>query len=266
MRMFIPVGLPETNCKRMKRLVILLPVFFFTLWVKAADESLTQQAENFYREGKYSEAAECYRKILAEKEESAALYYNLGNCYYKLNDNTRAILNYERSLLLNSGDNDARYNLQLAQSRVVDKIEVLPELFLIRWYKGLIASFSADQWAYISVTLFILFLGMVAVFFYSTTVWAKKTGFFVGIVILFFTCSAVYFAVKQHNRIMQRDHAIVMTPSVTVKGAPDNSGTDLFVVHEGLKVKVIGSLGDWSNIQLEDGNEGWVAKSDIEKI
>lgn len=232
----------------------------------AAAEDLTQQAEKEYRQGKYLEAADTYKKMLTKGQESAQLYYNLGNCYYKLGENTQAILNYERALLLNPGDRDARYNLQMAQSQAVDKIEVLPEVFIVRWYKSLVAYFSADQWAYISIAFFILFLGMVALFFYSSTAALKKTGFTLGIVILFFTVFSVIFSVKQYRRITERDYAIVLTPSVTVKGAPDNSGTSLFVIHEGLKVKIIESLGEWVNIRLEDGNEGWVAKRDIERI
>lgn len=242
----------------------------FIMWtfgtLAAAGEDLTQQAEQEYRQGKYLEAADTYKKILAGGQESAQLYYNLGNCYYKLGENTQAILNYERALLLDPGDKDARYNLQMAQSQVVDKIEVLPEIFIVRWYKSFISYFSADQWAYISVALFILFLGMVALFFYSTSAGWKKTGFTLGILMLFFTVCSVVFTVKQYRRITERDDAIVLTPSVTVKGAPDDSGTSLFVIHEGLKVRVIESLGDWVNIRLEDGNEGWVAKKDIEKI
>lgn len=245
---------------------MLLPVLLWAGWTMAVGTELSRRAETLYQEGKYREAAETYDTILASGQESYQLYYNLGNCYYKLGENSRAILNYERALLLNPGDQDARYNLKLAQDRVVDKIEVLPELFLVRWYKALVAYFSADQWAYISVALFILFLVMAALFFYSASPGIKKTGFTVGIVALLLTGMSVVFAVKQNNRIELRDYAIVMTPSVTVKGAPDNSGTDLFVIHEGLKVRVIGDLGDWLNIRLEDGNEGWVVKKDVEKI
>ena len=107
---------------------------------------------------------------------------------------------------------------------------------------------------------------MVALFLYSSRIVWKKTGFAVGIVALLLTVMTVMFTVKQNNRITEREYGIVMTPSVTVKGAPDDSGTELFVIHEGLKVRIIGSLGDWVNIRLEDGNEGWVVKKDVEKI
>lgn len=232
----------------------------------AEDNLLEQQAEQLYSEGKYSEAAEAYQKILAEGVESAELYYNIGNCFYKTGENTRAILYYERALLLDPSDGMARYNLDMAEKAVVDKIEVLPELFLVRWYKAVETNFSADQWGYISVGLFLIFLIMAALFFYSPLVGVKKTGFVVGLIVFFLTIGSIFFAYKQDKRVSQRGYAIVMTPSVTVKGAPDNSGTSLFLIHEGLKVRVIGELGEWYNIRLADGNEGWVAKSDIEKI
>lgn len=242
----------------------------FLLWLgllrAAAVSPVLEEAGQYYAEGKYSEAIGLYEGILAEGQESAGLYYNLGNCYYKLGENTRAILNYERALLLKPGDEMARYNLKMAQQAIVDKIEILPELFLVRWYKGVETCFSADQWGYLSVALFIVFLVMAALFFYSRSVAVKKTGFVVGIVVFLLTAASLFFAVRQDKRISEREYAIVMTPSVTVKGAPDNSGTSLFLIHEGLKVRVVGELGGWYNIRLADGNEGWVAKSDVEKI
>lgn len=249
----------------MRTLILIITVLLtgFSAFAQAGQQ---EQAETFYREGKYQEAAQVYKNILAEGKESSALYYNLGNCYYKLGENTRAILNYERSLLLDPGDAMTRYNLKMAQHAIVDKIEVLPELFLVRWYKALETYFSADQWGYISVALFIIFLVMAALFFYSPSIGVKKTGFVVGIIVFFLTVGSIFFAMKQSSRVSEREYAIITTPSVTVKGAPDNSGTSLFLIHEGLKVRVVGELGSWYNIRLADGNEGWVVKTDLEKI
>lgn len=249
----------------MKKIFLILPFLLMMLWA-VADPEMSSEAEQLYRDGKYQEAAELYQKILAEGQESSKLYYNLGNAYYKMGENTQAILNYERALLLDPSDGMARYNLRMAQHAIVDKIDVLPELFLIRWYKGMVTYFSADQWGYISVGLFILFLVMAALFFYSGRVVVKKTGFIIGIIAFLLTLATIFFAMQQERRISQRDYAIITTPSVTVKGAPDHSGTDLFLIHEGLKVQITGELGGWYNIRLADGNEGWVAKSDLEKI
>ena len=244
----------------MKKILLILPVLLISLCALAAtDPQSEKQAEEFYREGKYNEAAEIYRKLRAGGMDSAILYYKLG-------ENTQAILNYERALLLDPSDASARYNLKMAQQAIVDKIEVLPELFLVRWYKGFVGYFSADQWGYISVTLFILFLVMAALFFYSPSVGIKKTGFVVGIIAFFLTVGTMFLAMQQDKKVTDREYAIITTPSVTVKGAPDNSGTSLFLIHEGLKVRVVGQLGDWYNIRMADGNEGWVAKGDLEKI
>jgi len=248
----------------MKKFLIILSLLLGSLLSFA--ENRAQQAEQLYAEGKYVEAVNVYDTILSGGMESAALYYNLGNCYYKLGENTQAIINYERSLLLNPRDVMTRYNLKMAQQTIVDKIEVLPELFLVRWYKGIETYFSADQWGYLSVILFVVFLIMAVLFFYSRSIGIKKTGFVIGVFVFFLTMGTVFFAVQQNSRILERNYAIITTPSVTVKGAPDNSGTSLFLVHEGLKVKVIGELGAWYNIRLADGNEGWLSKLDIEKI
>lgn len=250
----------------MKKIVLILSVIAWSCVVFAAEATQQQEAEQLYAAGNYAGAADIYKKILADGQESSELYYNLGNCYYKLGENTQAILNYERALLLDPSDEMARYNLRMAQHAIVDKIEVLPELFLVRWYKALETHFSADQWGYISVALFVLFLVMAALFFYSRSIGVKKAGFVVGIIAFFLTLATVFFAMRQGHRVSEREYAVITTPSVTVKGAPDNSGTSLFLVHEGLRVKVVGELGDWYNIRLADGNEGWVAKTDLEKI
>lgn len=248
----------------MKKFLIILSLLLSSLLSFA--ENRAQQAEQLYAAGKYTEAVSVYDTILSGGMESADLFYNLGNCYYKLGENTKAIINYERSLLLNPRDLMARYNLKMAQQAIVDKVEVLPEIFFVRWYKAVETYFSADQWGYLSVILFVVFLIMAAMFFYSRSIGIKKSGFIIGLFVFFLTMGSIFFAVQQNSRISERDYAIVTTPSVTVKGAPDNSGTSLFLVHEGLKVQVVGELGTWYNIRLADGNEGWLAKSDIEKI
>lgn len=250
----------------MKRIGILFLILFSCLLSQAADDSRAQQAEELYAAEKYQEAADLYNAILSEGFESAALYYNLGNCYYKLGENTKAIVSFERALLLDPGDSMIRYNLEMAQQKIVDKIEVLPEMFLVRWFKALETSCSADVWGIVSVVLFVLFLVMLALFFYSSVILVKKIGFTVGVIAFLLAISSFVLAERQNSRLTDRKYAVITAPSVTIKGAPDESGTSLFLIHEGLKVEIMEQLGDWYNIRLSDGNEGWIAKSDIERI
>jgi tetratricopeptide (TPR) repeat protein len=233
----------------------------------AADPgSLEVEAARLYQEGDYVQAATLYQEVLDGGLESTTLYYNLGNCFYKQNEIARAILNYERALLLTPGDEDVEYNLMMARRATVDKINVLPELFLMRWHNAILTSLTVDQWAYLSVALFLLFLGAAVLFFHATSITLKKSSFAAGLVLILFTMSSLWFASKQYRRTTDRREAIVMTPSVVVRGAPDQSGTELYVVHEGLKITVIETLGQWYNIRLADGNVGWVPQEDVEKI
>lgn len=251
----------------MKKVYIIWVLLLSGIVAFATDvKALEDEATKMYQEGNYQKAIDLYNGILAGDMESASIYYNLGNCYYKIGEISRSILNYERALLLKPGDKDARYNLKLAQQATVDNIKVLPELFLVRWYNAFVTALTADQWAYVSVALFIAFLVMAALFFHATTISLKKSWFTLGIILLLVSIMTIFLASKQYRRVTNRDSGIIMTPSVVVRGAPDNSGTELFMVHEGLKVQVIGSLGDWYNVRLADGNEGWIAKTDLEKI
>lgn len=246
--------------------LLMLSLLFISYVFAAENEDPGAEAVKMYQEGDYSGAIDIYTKMLEEGKESFSLYYNLGNNYYKQGEIGRAILNYERALLLQPGNEDARYNLTMAQRAAVDKINVLPELFLVRWYNSLFTALTADQWAYISVALFLLVLVMVMLFFYATSMSTRKTGFAVAVVALLLTGASVLFANRQYHRLTDRNTGIIMSPSVVVRGAPDNSGTELFVIHEGLKVEVLESLGSWHNIRMADGNVGWILQDAMEKI
>lgn len=248
----------------MKRAILYILTLLFsvnTLFAQSAE-----QAESYYQNGDYAKAIEEYNAILNQGESSAELYFNLGNCYYKIGENTKAIINYERAKRLAPGDKDIKYNLSLAQKATVDKIETLPEIFFVRWYNSFINSISVDGWAYLSVVLFILFLIMLCMFLFSNYSVVKKIGFYIGIVAFIATIWSIAVANDRYTDEIEHNQAIITTPSVTVKSSPDNSGTDLFVVHEGLKVDVISTIGSWYNIKLADGNEGWISGSDLERI
>jgi len=251
----------------MKRIYIIWVLLLSGVMTYAADvQTLEEEAAKMYQEEEYQKAIDLYNELLSDNMESATIYYNLGNCYYKQGEVAKAILNYERALVLRPGDSDAKYNLIMAQKSTVDNIKVLPELFLVRWYNAFVTAFTVDQWAYLSVFLFIGFLVMTALFFHATSISLKKSWFYLGVIMLMVAVLAVFIASKQYHRVTDRDNGIIMTPSVIVRGAPDDSGTELFVIHEGLKVQIIGALGEWYNVRLADGNEGWIVKTDLEKI
>jgi tetratricopeptide (TPR) repeat protein len=249
----------------MKKNIIFILFLGFTVAVMAADNSKLTEANAEFKSDNYETAASIYEEILKEGE-SAAVYYNLGNTYYKLGKLGPAILNYERALLRDPGNEDILYNLEMANRQTIDKFEPIGSFFLLKWIDDLSSLYNTNAWAYISIISFIITLLLAGVFVFARVVWMKKTAFFAGIVVLLISIAAFNFSDKQKNRLIAHDYAIIFSPTVTVKGSPDTSGTELFLLHEGAKVKIKRELGDWIEIQSADGNVGWVESSVAEAI
>lgn len=229
-------------------------------------DQLKIQADSAYMSEDFSTAIQFYELIL-EQGEAAEIYYNLGNSYYKADNIAKAILNYERALLLKPGNGDIRANLEIARSKTIDKVEETPDIFFIGWIKSLINSTSVDVWAKWAIVFFLLLIASLYFFFFSKQVLMKKIGFISGIVFLLFMVCANSFASYQKKILLNRDTAIIINPSVTVRSTPNENGTNLFILHEGGKVKIKdNSMKAWKEIVLEDGKVGWVMASDLEVI
>jgi tetratricopeptide (TPR) repeat protein len=251
--------------KYFKILVLSIILLQFAFPVIAQD-SMLKEAETAYIEENYSRAAELYEEILQVYGESSEVFYNLGNAYYKIGRIAPAIVYYERALLLDPGDADIRFNLEMAKMRTVDRIEPIGDFFLVKWFKDLQNMASSDSWAKIGIICFLAFIGCLVLFFFSRWVYLKKIGFSLGILFLVLVIVSNIFAANQKQELTNRTAAIVFAPTVTVKSTPSNSGTDLFVLHEGTKVFIKSSLGEWNEIELEDGNIGWMPQKDMEII
>ncbi len=219
---------------------------------------LYQEANQLYQEGKFDTAAVRYESILQLNKVAPEVYYNLGNCYYKMNNIPSAILNYERALRLAPGDDDIVFNLQLANYQTIDKVEVLPKLFIWRWWDGLRTLFSFDGWAYLGVISLFITILFFTFFKVSRDMVVRKRLFYPGLIAGIFTVLALLAAENQYAEKKSGKEAIIFTPTLTLKSSPDKTGKDLVVVHEGLKVVVIDKLGDWSKVRLSNGAVGWV--------
>jgi len=246
-------------------ILLLLLLQIVTFGLKAQNTDL-QSAAEAYSKGEYAEAAELYKNVLEASGESALVYYNIGNCYYKMDKIALAILYYERALLLNPGDKDARFNLEIAKLQTVDRIEPVGKFFLSGWIESLQNVYGTDTWSKIGIASFLLLIGSLVLFFFSRKIILKKIGFYTGIAWLAFTIVANSFAYRQKQKLVDRNYAIVFAPTVTIKSSPDASGNDLFVLHEGTKVLIKSKLGEWSEIQIADGNVGWIKNDNIEII
>jgi hypothetical protein len=204
--------------------------------------------------------------IEGEQKVSPDLYYNIANCYFKSNDNTHAILYYERALKLDPSHADAANNLAIAQRFTLDKIDVLPDFILVTWVKKIKYLFSADVWAWISIILVAVVAVLMLGFRFGSSLRSRKTFFVLACVVLLFAFVSFAFSISVKNDAIKQDSAIVMSPVASVKSSPGEAGKSIFVLHEGTKVSLLDELGEWTKIELSDGRQGWIAAESINKI
>ena len=224
------------------------------------------EADSAYAQGRYQQAIRDYESLL-KQGVSTALYYNLGNAYYRMDDMPRAVLNYERALLLSPGDPDVRFNLQMARSKTIDKITPESEMFFVTWYHVLVNFTSVDGWARIALCALAVAIVLALLYLFASPVWMRKLGFFGALFMLLLFVVANLFAYVQKESFVRRSGAIIMAPAVTVKSTPASQGTDLFILHEGTRVEITdGTMRQWKRIRLADGKEGWIETSQMEII
>jgi tetratricopeptide (TPR) repeat protein len=251
----------------MKRfsVLFLLMLLIATSFAESNDE-LAIKARKAYESGQFGVAISLYEKILGNGYESAILYYNLGNAFFRTNDIPSSILNYEKALKLDPTHSDIRYNLTIANSKITDKVEPIPDLFYKRWWKSFLNLFSLDQFAGIVIVLFALTLIVVAVYLTSKRLVIRKFAFWAGLGLFLLTAILFYSSRKKEQMLRIHYEAIVFSPTVTVKSSPDNASKDLFVIHEGLKVELLDRIGEWQEIRIANGSIGWLKSSDLKLI
>ena len=239
---------------------LFFPVFAFN------PDSLVQLGNRYYVNNDYQKAADTYQLVIDSGYAAPELYFNLGNSYYRMNNFAMAILNFERALLLAPANKDIKFNLELANAHVVDKIDVIPEFFLKRWLRDLTRIATSNIWAILSMSAFILFLILLITYLFSAKRFVKQLSFYTFIIAFMISVICFVFSAQRSKMLTERRHAIIVAPSVTAKSSPDEYGTNLFILHEGTKVEVVDSVDLWNEIKISNGNKGWVQKSAFERI
>lgn len=225
-----------------------------------------EEADSAYVEGNYKKAISLYNSLLSEGI-SYELYYNLGNAYYRLDDMTHAVLNYERALQLAPGDSDVRFNLQMARSKTIDKIVPESEMFFVTWYRSLVNMASVDGWGVMALIMLGMAVVLALLYLFANALWLRKIGFFGAALAIFMFFVGNLLAWQQKHNMVSQKGAIIMGSAVNVKSTPANNGTDLFILHEGTKVTIIDeTMRDWKEVRVADGKQGWIEAKQIEII
>ncbi|HPG39785.1 MAG TPA: tetratricopeptide repeat protein [bacterium] len=224
------------------------------------------KGNEFYQSGDYNKAVEYYELALHTGYMSAELYYNLGNSYYKTGQVGRSILNYERAKRLDSRDPDIQYNLDIAQLRIVDKINEPPQLFYVRFWNKLAGLFNIRDLGYITLVFYVLFIVFVIVRILSRSMVVKKVAKIAAIPVLVLLLFTSLLFLQRVNSDIHVKHGIVIVDKVDATSSPSQGDTIIFTLHEGVKVVVSEQSGDYLEIKLADGNIGWIRAGAVEII
>jgi len=250
--------------KKVKRLIVILPFFIWAAFAAAQPHQLFQQGNALYQEGKYQEALAAYEKILDSGVHDAALYFNIGNCHYKLGQTGPAILNYEKALKLSPRDEAIRANLALANLAVVDRITPMEKHVLLKIYAAVINSVPRNILIMITLCFYLL-----SAFLFAAFVLSRHRGtriFFsrIAAASLSLLIIAGFLLIGQLRYSRRVKEAVVLTDAVPVVSAPlEEDATELFIVHEGTKVRIDQERGEWIEIVLADGKAGWLRKDQV---
>ena len=245
--------------------LILLAIMIFA--IPAPATAITKKnADDEYKKGNYMQAIRDYEELL-KKGPSVELYYNLGNAYYRTDNITQAVLNYERALLLSPGDDDIRFNLQMARSKTIDKITPKSEMFFVTWYKSLVNFTSIDGWANTAIVSIAIALLLILCYLFGKKILIRKAGFYGAMFFVLLFIASNIFAYEQRRILTRRTGAIITSTSAALKKTPVANSEYNTIIHEGSRVEIIDdTMKDWKLVELEDGREGWIQSSQMERI
>ena len=250
----------------MRKFWIIVTLFICELAIAQEAAIQFEQANQLYRSGEYQKAVQMFEQVIKNGYESSALYYNLGNVYFKLDNLPASILNFERAKRLSPNDDDINYNLRLANLRVIDKIEPIPRLFIINWWKSFVNMFSSSEWSWVAI-IFLWVAAICGAFIFVLRSVTFQRLVFVGTIIALFIVVLSSINMFQRYQSEQKEQwAVVFSQTVSVKSAPDAQSTDLFVLHEGVRVEFLDAVGEWRKIRLADGKVGWLMLEAVQVI
>ncbi|MFN8153443.1 MAG: tetratricopeptide repeat protein [Bacteroidia bacterium] len=225
-----------------------------------------EAANKLYRGKNYQEAAQQYETLIKEGAVSPEVYFNLGNAYYKSGIVSKAILNYERAKILDPSDEDIQFNLRLAYSGTVDKIEPIPLLFYQRWWLSFLHITSPSGWSWASILCIWLTLVIAIYYLFAPTPNAKRNSFLAAFTFLLISLTGFFISYAAEHALNAKNSAVVMESTAYIKSSPDDKSTNLFLLHEGTKVEVLKEADGWKQIRIANGNVGWVQESQLEMI
>lgn len=250
----------------MKKTIFLTLLLILVSVLGFSQQEGFEKANNLYSNDKFEEAIEAYERILDKGFHSATLYYNLANAHYKLSHVAESIYYYEKALQLDPNNEDIQNNLGFAKKMTIDAIEVIPQSGFSKMFNNIVGSFTYNTWAKIAVGFAFLFIVAFIIYYTAYSTSQKRSFFVISMFSLLFMLLSVLFAYQQESFVKNNNFGIVFAKETSIKAAPKQGSNESFKLHEGTKVKLLETVGNWHKIRLTDGKVGWIIASDIKAL
>lgn len=253
---------------KVKLNIVLVLFMLLTGMLAQAQEpdSLFSAANKFYQQENYEKALEYYQQIEKQQLESAELYFNMANIYYKTNQVAPSVYYYEKALQLSPNDQDIRFNLEFANAMVLDNIEPLPKSLGQKFIELIVLRFTYETWAKISVSLAFVFAILFLLYHFSYSTVKKRIYFVTSILTVILVTTFLFFTYRNKHYVDNNISAIIFSSQADVKSAPTGSSDVYFELHEGTKVLVLETLDNWKKIKIADGKMGWINAADLKEL
>ena len=256
----------------MKQLIITIIITVLALPLMASNANI-ERAHQAYKQELYNEALKLYLQEAENTGVSSALYCNIGDTYYRLKDNVHAVLYYERALLLDPSNSDARFNLEFVRGKM-QLPDDAGDSWFSNWIDQIVSRLSSNTWAIIAIITFLLFLAGVAAYLFLDSVTMRKIGFFGGAVMIVASILANLAAFHVYHKATGGNGAIVMPETVTLSTAPReprDKEEEAFQLQQGTRVEIVDSIADktqgkWLQVSTAGGHKAWINAKDVEVI
>lgn len=230
------------------------------------NETLFSEANQAYAAENYQEAITQYEQIIQDGYASKAVYFNLGNAHYKLNNVGPSVYYYEKALMLDPNDADIQNNIAFARQMTIDAIDVVPKTGVSKIVNNIIGKLSINGWAWTAVISVMLFVVLMLLYYFANTSTKKRLFFVGGALGLVVAITAIIFAYQQQGIMDKQEYGIIFPEQVPVRAEPNARSEQLFLLHEGTKAKILDTFDQWQKIELTDGKQGWMRKDEIKAL
>ena len=238
----------------------------FSVCINAQNDTVFNEGNTLYNQGKYAEAIKKYEALLDKNEHAVALYFNLANAHYKLNNIAPSVYYFEKAKLLSTDDKDIENNLVFAQNMTVDAIDTLPEVGFSRIFKDIVNTFSSDSWAKLAISGILVFVLFFLLYHFTSATSQKRVAFVISVLGFLVAVFSLVIAFQKNNLEIKNNPAIVFAQESRVKADPNNTSEEVFRLHEGTKVQVLESYENWCKIEIADKTTGWIPSEDVKLL